>query len=97
MTGNGVAPQARIGVRNTASFAAGGRARLLRVEAPLGGPRERCVVRRGRSSAPLPQSRRSAACLIAIAAANDAVLLTLDRRLTPAADTRRLVEVVVPS
>ena len=37
------------------------------------------------------------ACLIAIAAANDAVLLTLDRRLTPAVDTRRLVEVVVPS
>ncbi len=37
------------------------------------------------------------ACLLAIAAANDAVLLTLDRRLTPTADTRRLIEVVIPS
>ena len=37
------------------------------------------------------------ACLIAVAAANDAVLLTLDRRLTPTADTRRLIEVVIPS
>ena len=35
--------------------------------------------------------------LIAVAAANDAVLLTLDRRLTPTADTRRLIEVVIPS
>ena len=37
------------------------------------------------------------AYLIAVAAANDAVLLTLDRRLTPTADTRRLIEVVIPS
>ena len=37
------------------------------------------------------------AYLIAVAAANDAVLLTLDRRLTPTTDTRRLIEVVIPS
>ena len=37
------------------------------------------------------------AYLIAIAAANDAVLLTLDRRLTPTDDTRRLVDVAMPS
>jgi len=37
------------------------------------------------------------AYLIAVAAANDAVLLMLDRRLTPTADTRRLIEGVIPS
>lgn len=37
------------------------------------------------------------AYLIAVAAANDAVLLTLDRRLAPTDDTRRLVDVVIPS